>query len=103
MVEKHNSLIIINYGTYFIFWDITFKVCNNACIIPSFGKIINFYSVFLKRTILLILKITFCKILVVIKPKNPFKVYNTDCIMPGFDKQFIFNKFSWLFKVKLFR
>ena len=23
----------------------------------------------------------------------PFKVCNTDCIMPGFDKQFIFNNF----------
>ena len=22
----------------FLFWNISFKVCNNACIIPSFGK-----------------------------------------------------------------
>ena len=22
----------------FVFWNISFKVCNNACIIPRFGK-----------------------------------------------------------------
>ena len=22
----------------FVFWNISFKVCNNACIMPSFGK-----------------------------------------------------------------
>ena len=38
MVEKHNSLIAINDGTYFVFWDISFKVWNNACIMPSFGR-----------------------------------------------------------------
>ena len=50
----------ISYGTYFLFWDISFKVCNNACIMPSFGKnkFINFYSLFLKWIILLILKVT---------------------------------------------
>ena len=32
-------------------------------------------------------------ILVVIKPEFPFKVCNTDCIMPGFDKFFIFDNF----------
>ena len=33
-----------------LFCNISFKVCNNACIMPSFGKnyFINFYSVFLK-------------------------------------------------------
>ena len=29
----------------FLFWNIPFKVCNNACIMPNFGKkIVNFYS-----------------------------------------------------------
>ena len=43
--------------------------------------------------ILLILKINVLYILVFIKPGFAFKVYNTDCIMPGFDKQFIFDNF----------
>ena len=33
----------------------------------------------------------FCTLEVVIKPEFPFRVCNTDCNMPGFDKQFIFN------------
>ena len=45
------------------------------------------------KTILFVLKITFCTILVIIKPDFSFKFYNTGCIMPGFDKQFIFNSF----------
>ena len=54
------SLITINYGT-FLFWDISLKVCNNACIMPSFVKkiiLVNFYLVFLKWTILLIFEDT---------------------------------------------
>ena len=38
MAEKLNTLITINYGNYFVFWDFSSKVCNNACIMPSFGK-----------------------------------------------------------------
>ena len=37
MIEKHNILITLKYGT-FLFWNISFKVCNNACIMPRFGK-----------------------------------------------------------------
>ena len=44
MVEKHYSLITINYGNYFVFWNISSKVCNNACIIPIFGKTITFIN-----------------------------------------------------------
>ena len=46
--------------------------------------------------LLLILNITFCAILVAIKPEFPLKVCNTDSIMPGFDKQFIFNNFYFV-------
>ena len=38
MVEKHNTLITMNYYTCFVFWGFPFKVCNNACIMPKFGK-----------------------------------------------------------------
>ena len=39
MVEKHNTqvtkkIIIL----VFVFWNISFKVCNNACIMPRFVK-----------------------------------------------------------------
>ena len=65
----------------FLFWNISFEACNNDCIMPSFFKIIiNFYSVFLKRAILLISKTAFCTILVAIKPEFPFKVCNTDLL-----------------------
>ena len=50
MVEKRNILITINCGTFFVFWNISFKVCNNAYIMPCFSKniFINVYSVPLK-------------------------------------------------------
>ena len=35
----------------------------------------------------------FCTFLVVIKTEFPSKVCNNDFIMPGFDKQFIFDNF----------
>ena len=38
MVEKNNSLFTINYGTTFLSWNISFKVCNNACIMHSLEK-----------------------------------------------------------------
>ena len=38
MAEKHNTLITINYGTYFVSWNISFKVCNIDCIMTKFGK-----------------------------------------------------------------
>ena len=38
MSEKHNILITINYGTVFVVWNISFKVCNNDCIMHRFGK-----------------------------------------------------------------
>ena len=38
MVEKYNTLITINYGTYFVVWIISFRFFNNTCIMPSFGK-----------------------------------------------------------------
>ena len=41
MVENHNTLITINYGTFFVFWNISFKVYNNAWIMPRFGKTIS--------------------------------------------------------------
>ena len=37
MAEKYNTLITINYVNFSVFRDISFKVCNNACIIPRFG------------------------------------------------------------------
>ena len=36
MVLKHNTLITITDGNIFVFWNFSFKVCNNACIMPSF-------------------------------------------------------------------
>ena len=51
MIKKDNSLNTTNYGTFFVFWNITLKVCNNACILRIFGKkrsFIHFYSAFLK-------------------------------------------------------
>ena len=38
MVLKHNTLITITDGNIFVFWNFSFKVCNNACIMPRFGK-----------------------------------------------------------------
>ena len=38
ILEKHNSLITITDGNYFSFCNISSKVCNNACIMPRFGK-----------------------------------------------------------------
>ena len=46
----------------FYFGSFLFKVCNNACIVPSLAKqniLIHFHSLFLKLMILLILKIPF--------------------------------------------
>ena len=37
IAEKHNTLITINYVTFF-FWNISFKVCYDAYIMPRFGK-----------------------------------------------------------------
>ena len=50
MIEKHKTLITINYGNYFLLWGISFKVGNNSSIMPRFGKeiFVNSYSVFLK-------------------------------------------------------
>ena len=36
IVENHNTLIQINCGTYFLFWDFAFKFCNTAWIMPCF-------------------------------------------------------------------
>ena len=61
MVENRNTLVTIYYGTYFVFWDISFKVCNSACIMPSFDKnnhFIHFYSVFCLWNKFLIMNIT---------------------------------------------
>ena len=35
IVEKHNTLITINFGTYFCILEFSFKVCNTAWIVPS--------------------------------------------------------------------
>ena len=35
--ENHNTVITINYST-FLFWDISFRVCYNACIITRLRK-----------------------------------------------------------------
>ena len=45
MAEKHNTLITINCGTFFVLGNISFKVCINACIMPRFGK--NYFHQFL--------------------------------------------------------
>ena len=45
----------------------------------------------------------FCAIFVIIKPEFIIKVCNTGLIMLGFDKQFVFNIFTWWFEGKLFR
>ena len=62
MVEKNNTLITINYGTFYLIWNISFRVCNNAWIMPRFGKQ-HFHpfslSIFKMNDILLILKIYF--------------------------------------------
>ena len=55
----------------FVFWNISVKVCNNACIMPRFGEN-NFDQSLLcifKWMILIILLVTFCKFLVNIKPE----------------------------------
>ena len=45
MIEKYNTLITINDGTFFVLWNMLFKFCNNACIMPNFGKK-SFSSIF---------------------------------------------------------
>ena len=67
IVERHNSLITINCGTYFVFWDFAFKVCNIASIMPSFCEqfiLANFSSVVLRRIILIIWRMVFHTFLV---------------------------------------
>ena len=54
MVEKQNTLITINLGTYlFILGGGSFKVCNNACVMSSFWgggiSFINFMQYFLNE------------------------------------------------------
>ena len=55
----------------FVCWNISFEVCNNACIMPSFGKN-NFHqfllSVFKMNDTVNFEDNIFCTILVVIKP-----------------------------------
>ena len=79
----------------FVFWNISFRVCNDDCVIPRFGKnvFINFYSVFLKLIILLILKKTFVHLQWLSNHTFSFRASNTDFIMPGFYEQFIFKCF----------
>ena len=36
IVGEHNTLISINCGTYFVFFNFAFKVCNTAWIMPGF-------------------------------------------------------------------
>ena len=38
MLLKHNTLITINICGIFCILNISFKICNNASIIPRFGK-----------------------------------------------------------------
>ena len=48
MIEEDNTLITINDGTFFVLWNMLFKFCNNACIMPGYDKQFifnNFYSV----------------------------------------------------------
>ena len=56
----------------FVFWNISFKVCNNACIMPRFGK--NHFHQFLLSVFKMNDTINFednfvCTLLVVIKPE----------------------------------
>ena len=57
----------------FVFWNISFKVCNNACIMPKFGKnsfFINFLlSVFKMNDTFNIENDVFCTTLFVIEPE----------------------------------
>ena len=48
MAENTQHLNYYKLWYIFVFWNISLKVCNNACIIPRFGKyhFIHFYSVF---------------------------------------------------------
>ena len=89
-----------------VFWNISFKVCNNACIMPTFGK--NQFHQFL----LSVLKINntvnfdgnfFVHLEWLSNQNFPFKVCNTDCIMPGFDNSLLSAIFTRWFKGKLFR
>ena len=90
----------------FVFWNISFKACNNACIMPSFGKK-TFSSIFTQcftmNDTVNFQDNFFVQFYLLSNHNFPFKVYTTDCIMPGFDKQFIFNNFTLWFKGKLFR
>ena len=78
-----------------LFWNISFKVCNNACIMLRFREK-SFLSIFISflSMMLLILKITlFVRFWWLSNQKYPFKDCNTDFNIPGFDKDFIFYNF----------
>ena len=71
MLEKHNTVINIIMVIIFVFWNVLFKVCNNACIMPKFGK--NDFHKFLLSVFKMNDTFNFednlvCKFLVVIKP-----------------------------------
>ena len=36
-LSKHNTVITIKCGAYFLFWNFSFKVGNSAWVVPSFG------------------------------------------------------------------
>ena len=78
-----------------VFWNISFKVCNSACIMPSFGKnhFHPFLLSFLMNDTVDFEDIFFVQFSWLSNQNFLFKVSNADCIMPGFDKQFIFNNF----------
>ena len=60
------------------------------CLVLSKSHFVNFYSVFLKWTILIIVKIIFLLNFSGYQHHNfPLKVCNTDCIMRGFEKKFL--------------
>ena len=80
----------------FVFWNISFKVCNNACIMPRFGE--KYFHQFLLSVFKMNGTVNFEDEVFVhfkwlSKQNFIFKVYNTDCIMPSFEKQFVFNNF----------
>ena len=63
IVEKHDTAITINCGTYFLLYNVSFKVCDDAWIMPSFCEqfiFVNIYSVVLKSIITLIWRVVFC-------------------------------------------
>ena len=97
MVEKYNTLITINYGAYFLCFGIFHSKSVIMLVLCLYLAKKHFHpfllSVFKINDTVSFEDNIFVQFYRLSNQSFPFKVCNTDCIMPGYDKQFIFINF----------